>query len=153
MHLTHDSLHNRRFLLPSSHAQRSCRAWRKMPRSSLLAHKAPVMQAKPMILRVEPAPLPATLHLIRWSGPCTSETSPQVMFVTLTMSFLPLFYNRTHIPGYVGLLLLLLLFLLRCRLADVLSNMVALISCSMTWTVWIVWLAKISVKNVALYWS
>ena len=28
-------------------------AWRKMPRSSLLAHKAPVMQAKPMILRVE----------------------------------------------------------------------------------------------------
>ena len=53
MHLTHDSLHNRRFLLPSSHAQRSCRAWRKMPRSSLLAHKAPVMQVKPMILRVE----------------------------------------------------------------------------------------------------
>ena len=73
-----------------------------------------------------------TLHLIRWSGPYTSETSPQVMFVTLTMSFLPLFYNRTHIPGYVGLLLLLVLFLLRYRLADVLSNMVALISCSMT---------------------
>ena len=53
MHLTHDSLHNRRFLLPSSHASRSCRAWRKMPRSPLSAHKAPVMQAKPMILGVQ----------------------------------------------------------------------------------------------------
>ena len=104
----------------------------------------------PWFSESKPAPLPATLQLIRWSGPYTSETSPQVMFVTLTMSFLPLFYNRTHIPGYVGLLLLLLLFLLRYRLADVLSNMVALISCSMTWTVCIVWLAEISVKKVAL---
>ena len=104
----------------------------------------------PWFSESKPTPLPATLHLIRWSGPCTSETSPQVMFVTLTMSFLPLFCNRTHIPGYVGLLLLLLLFLLRYRLADVLSNMVALISCSMTWTVCIVWLAEISVKKVAL---
>ena len=104
----------------------------------------------PWFSESKPAPLPATLHLIRWSGPYTSETSPQVMFVTLTMSFLPLFYNRTHIPGYVGLLLLLVLFLLRYRLADVLSNMVALISCSMTWTVCIVWLAEISVKKVAL---
>ena len=104
----------------------------------------------PWFSESKPAPLPATLHLIRWSGPYTSETSPQVMFVTLTISFLPLFYNRTHIPGYVGLLLLLLLFLLRYRLADVLTNMVALISCSMTWTVCIVWLAEISVKKVAL---
>ena len=104
----------------------------------------------PWFSESKPAPLPATLHLIRWSGPYTSETSPQVMFVTLTISFLPLFYNRTHIPGYVGLLLLLLLFLLRYGLADVLSNMVALISCSMTWTVCIVWLAEISVKKVAL---
>ena len=53
MHLTHDSLHKRRLLLPLSHAWRLCRAWRKMPRSPHLAHKAPVMQAKPMILRVQ----------------------------------------------------------------------------------------------------
>ena len=53
MHLTHDSLHNIRFLLASSHSSRLFRAWRKMPLSPLLAHKAPVMQAKPMILRVK----------------------------------------------------------------------------------------------------
>ena len=53
MHLTHDSLHNIRFLLASSHSSCLFRAWRKMPFSPLLAHKAPVMQAKPMILRVK----------------------------------------------------------------------------------------------------
>ena len=129
MHLTHDSLHNIRFFLASSHTSRSFRAWRKMPLSPLLAHKAPVMQDKPMILRVKPTPLSATLHLMRWSGPCTSETSTSAGHSCHPNHD---FCNRTHIPGYVGLLLLLLLFLLPYRLADVLSNMVALISCSVS---------------------
>ena len=34
------------FLLPSSHASRSCRVPREISRSPRLAHKAPVMQAK-----------------------------------------------------------------------------------------------------------